>query len=783
MNHPTKFPKMSLLGGLAVAGALLFGPAAAKANVFASNIKVGGVLTNGSTPVAQGGAVNISYVLNEAATAGASINICSGATLIDTITIASGSAGTLRGLNNVVWGTTNSSGASVAAGNYNFSITVAATGFTTWTQTSSDTAAGAPANYALGIDVDKNTNSLYYGRVVIGNATVGSNTNIAAAAKKVGFYKMNADGSQADEGWYGNANYLADDGGDTPVAGQMPNSGGFDPMKIRIAEDDRIYWVDNSDVGAILACDMLATTNQIVIDDGGASGGQLGGPNNFSGCPDLSDLGTIGFQIFDVAFTTTTNASIWLPCNTFSTWGVWMFHMTNGQSDPNDTQGTQVVEIGGDLALVSSGGMMVDNNLDIFVGQSRQNDGVNNEFLDAMVFTNWNGGVLPADNSTFGFVLGGTPGEVEWGYGSGVGVVTASNDFTMEAVEDQVINSRQNPTIVAVPMGVGSQNGGGGIRLLNATNGSVITVTNGLGATIQTLTNLDWHQGYTCAAWDAAGNLYAASTTRNVWREYSPPGANTSTTVALATMAVQDLPTTVSLTTTNFSGNADTNSASVTASYTGSAPVTIQWYQVDTNNVTTAVPAGEFTIGALTTTLTLTNLQDSENGDSYYVTVSNSFGPTATSSSAVLTVINPTASLVATTFSGDANGNASLITATAGGFSPSLQWYQVDSLNNTNMVSGQTNLTLALTGLSASQNGDKYFMVASWTYAPSAATTSATLTVFNSPNITTNISPAFEIVPTGTVQVFTVGGTGALPLQFQWYDNGNPIVSVMRSTY
>jgi hypothetical protein len=88
-----------------------------------------------------------------------------------------------------------------------------------------------------------------------------------------------------------------------------------------------------------------------------------------------------------------------------------------------------------------------------------------------------------------------------------------------------------------------------------------------------------------------------------------------------------------------------------------------------------------------------------------------------------------------------------------------------------------------LSGLSASQNGYKYFMVASWTYAPSVATTSATLTVYNAPNITTNISPPYEIVPTGTVQTFTVGGTGALPLQFQWYDNGNPIPGATSASY
>ena len=79
---------------------------------------------------------------------------------------------------------------------------------------------------------------------------------------------MNADGSQADEGWFGYAGYTTDDGGDPEtIAGQMPGTPGFNdnPMKIRIGDDDRIYWVDNSYYGAIIACDMQATTNQFVI--------------------------------------------------------------------------------------------------------------------------------------------------------------------------------------------------------------------------------------------------------------------------------------------------------------------------------------------------------------------------------------------------------------------------------------------------------------------------------------------------------------------------------------
>lgn len=80
-----------------------------------------------------------------------------------------------------------------------------------------------------------------------------------------------------------------------------------------------------------------------------------------------------------------------------------------------------------------------------------------------------------------------------------------------------------------------------GIRVLKTANGSVVSVTNG--ATVQTLTNLDDANQYTCAAWDNVGNLYAASTTTNCWRVWLPPGTNQATTLAVATVLVTGSPT------------------------------------------------------------------------------------------------------------------------------------------------------------------------------------------------------------------------------------------------
>ncbi len=177
----------------------------AHANVYATNIRLNGGLN--SITNASSAAVNISYVLNEPATTGTTINIFSGANVIRTLSIASGNAGTLRGTNVVVWDGNATGGSGAAAGTYSISITPAAIGFTTWTQTSLDTNVGNYVNSPRGIAVNNNSNSPYYGRVFVGNAKNGSTlgTPNQLAGDVDGILKVNADGSLADEG-QGNTN-------------------------------------------------------------------------------------------------------------------------------------------------------------------------------------------------------------------------------------------------------------------------------------------------------------------------------------------------------------------------------------------------------------------------------------------------------------------------------------------------------------------------------------------------------------------------------------------------
>jgi hypothetical protein len=126
--------------------------------------------------------------------------------------------------------------------------------------------------------------------------------------------------------------------------------------------------------------------------------------------------------------------------------------------------------------------------------------------------------------------LGTNTGQVHWKVGT--------NDPTFESVQDTVVNNRQHPTMVALPMLTGN-NGYSGIRVLNATNGSVISVTNGV--TIQALTNLGYPAQYVSAAWDNVGNLYGAGFPSDYWRVWSPPGTNQATTLAVAQVNVSIL--------------------------------------------------------------------------------------------------------------------------------------------------------------------------------------------------------------------------------------------------
>ena len=61
------------------------------------------------------------------------------------------------------------------------------------------------------------------------------------------------------------------------------------------------------------------------------------------------------------------------------------------------------------------------------------------------------------------------------------------------------------------------------------------------GSDVQTLTPAPSHD-HTDVAWDNAGNLYLCDNADSIWRAFSPPGANTNTTVAMQRLEVSEPP-------------------------------------------------------------------------------------------------------------------------------------------------------------------------------------------------------------------------------------------------
>jgi hypothetical protein len=406
---------------------------AAHGNVYATGVKIDGNLT-GTVSASSGSPVTISYILNEPATAGVTVNIWSNSAVIRTIPIPSGT-GTNPGSNAVIWDGKNQGGVAVTAGTYSVSVTAAATGYTNWTQISDDGDTNRYVFAPRGIAVNRNTTSPYYGRVFIANSTAGPGVDTNNLGDVQGILMRNADGTPTDDGAFGQAAYgWADDGGNSPI-------------HLKVKEDDRLYFNDWTGRGKIVASDMQLSSHVVVLD-----------APNYGFNPFSTTANWINFEVLDAG---TTNARIFLTdAAAIPSAGVWMWHMVNNGSgdwiaDPDDQTGTQVVAAGGSLSLRCDG-IAIDANTNIYVIQNRANPG--DASMRAAKFANWDGQSVLT---------------------SGAAWVVGGGDDSFRNLYGFALDSVTNPQILACPMfaaGTAGANGslGGGIRLLNAADGSPI---------------------------------------------------------------------------------------------------------------------------------------------------------------------------------------------------------------------------------------------------------------------------------------------------------------------
>jgi len=277
-----------------------------------------------------------------------------------------------------------------------------------------------------------------------------------------------------------------------------------------------------------------------------------------------------GWFSMDVTGAGTTNGLIWLgQAGAADGAGIWNWNLINGVADPTNATGNQAVATGGSLSVAASGGLMVDTNFDIFVGQYLTDSGDTN--ADCMEFTNWNDGLSYGGQAI----------------SNGVKWSVSSTNSTFLGVYDTTIDSREQPKYVACAL-----NGGpvtNGIRILDAATGAVVVA------------NLDPTNQYYVTAWDNVGNLYGASGTSHLLRVFSPPGG-TNQAALNGTIRVQSAISSIILNGTNLTIKFIGSRSDQAGQFTLQSCDTLNG---DFANIPGAVPtqisAGFFTVSAIAT--------------------------------------------------------------------------------------------------------------------------------------------------------------------------------------
>ncbi|MGP8200708.1 MAG: hypothetical protein ACLQU4_14525 [Limisphaerales bacterium] len=324
-----------LAGILALALAFISSTLTARANVYATDIKLNG--SQNAAVIVPGDNLTVSYILNDTATGGVWVRIYGGTNLVQTLSSADAEAGTTAGLNTAIWSNTPD----LSQGVYTVSITAASAGYPTWTNITDD-GPDFYVNLPTGVAVNQNANSLYYGRVYVANSYA---TGGDAPGDKVGIIKCNADGSPADEGGFSTGGY--------GWAGQADS-----PWKMAIGADNRLYVDDYANQGVVVSFDPIIVENsqrQVVRTDNYPQ------PSVY-----FTGLTVIGSGI---------DAAIWMADAELSgSVGIngWQIG-TNGVAAAN-YPGTQIVPVDSYFLTQSPSDLAVDANGFIYVSQQLTTD-------------------------------------------------------------------------------------------------------------------------------------------------------------------------------------------------------------------------------------------------------------------------------------------------------------------------------------------------------------------------------------------------------------------------
>lgn len=304
----------------------------ARANIYATDIRLNG--STNTVLLTPGTNVTISYILNDTATGGVTVDILSGTNVIMTYASTNGAAGTNAGLNTVVWDGSTDDNQPLPPGTYTVSITAASTGYDTWTNITDDGPNFSAAD-PRGIIVNQNSNSVFYGRVFVASAPYNSTP---------GIIKCNADGSPGDEGGFA-------------TGGWNWGGNGYSPWKMTVGSDDTLYVDDFSDQGIVLSFDATLDTNSLI---------QVLNADNYP--PDFPNVFLSGLAVIG----TGTNVQLWMSdedpvtgANPEGSAGIIGWQLTNGAAAANDP-GFCVVPVDSDFLTKAPYDFAVDTNGSIY---------------------------------------------------------------------------------------------------------------------------------------------------------------------------------------------------------------------------------------------------------------------------------------------------------------------------------------------------------------------------------------------------------------------------------
>ena len=207
-------------------------------------------------------------------------------------------------------------------------------------------------------------------------------------------------------------------------------------------------------------------------------------------------------------------------------------------------------------------------------------------------------------------------------------------------------------------------------------------------------------------------------------------------------------------------------SASFTATVTGTAPLIYQWKKNGSNIA-----------GAISNSHTTPLASLADNGAVYTLTVSNSVG-TVTSNDATLSVnAAPVIATQPASQSVAAGQTVSFGVVAFGSGTLSYQW----SKNGT-VISGATTKSYTTPATTSAYNGAVYTVTVSNAYG-TVSSSNATLTVISGPTVTTH--PTNQTVTEGEGQTasFSVVASGTAPITYQWRKNGIHISGATSSMY